>query len=31
MSDNPIGEAVSEADVEQALQSDCDCKDGMFP
>lgn len=30
--DHPaIGERVSEADIEQALQADCDCKDGMFP
>ncbi|HEY4274307.1 MAG TPA: sulfite dehydrogenase [Rhizomicrobium sp.] len=30
--DHPAtGEAVSEADIERALQTDCDCKDGMFP
>jgi sulfane dehydrogenase subunit SoxC len=30
--DHPaIGEAVTETEIEQALQSDCDCKDGMFP
>jgi sulfane dehydrogenase subunit SoxC len=26
-----VGEAVSEADIERALQSECECRDGMFP
>src|SRR5689334_11364287 len=31
MDDNPIGEAVTEAEAERALEADCDCKEGMFP
>ncbi|HXS07341.1 MAG TPA: sulfite dehydrogenase [Rhizomicrobium sp.] len=31
MEEPAIGEAVSEADIERALQSDCECRDGMFP
>lgn len=26
-----IGETTSEAEIERALQADCECKDGMFP
>src|SRR5689334_4391453 len=31
MEEPAIGEAVSEADIERTLQSDCECRDGMFP
>ena len=31
MDEPVIGESVSEADIEQALDTACDCKDGMFP
>jgi sulfane dehydrogenase subunit SoxC len=31
MDEISIGEAVTETEVEQALEADCDCKDGMFP
>src|SRR5580698_10590665 len=31
MDDIAIGEAASEAEIERALQAECDCKEGMFP